>query len=267
MSESKPKEKAPVVPAVREPAPPQPVLMPVVSPTAMIEQHEAIVQLIGKVLKKEVDYGEIPGTNRRGNKQKLVLLKPGAERLCLSFGIRPEFEIIEQEKDHDRVNNFIKKQWNDQTRRKEEVKGTSYGLYRFVLRCTLYTVDGRKAGQGLGSCSTMEAKYVDRPRDLENTVLKMARKRAHVDATINALGLSNRFDQDLEDYVDQPEAQQKNPNGFDPNDEKHVAWIQGQLEEKGVPPGMWTAIGEKLKGRPSSELDKAIDEVNNGGKT
>jgi hypothetical protein len=61
---------------------------------------------------------------------------------------------------------------------------------------------GQVVGDCIGVCSTMESKYVDRPRDCENTALKIAQKRAHVGATLNAFGLSEQFTQDVEDNPD-----------------------------------------------------------------
>lgn len=54
-------------------------------------------------------------------------------------------------------------------------------------------------GTGIGSCSSMESKYLRTPRDFDNTILKMAKKRALVDATLSTLGMSDRFTQDVED--------------------------------------------------------------------
>src|SRR5690606_10620038 len=61
-------------------------------------------------------------------------------------------------------------------------------------------------GEGVGSCSTMESKYIDRPRDCENTALKMAKKRAYVDATLTTFGLSDQFTQDVEDMEHEAKA-------------------------------------------------------------
>jgi hypothetical protein len=58
---------------------------------------------------------------------------------------------------------------------------------------------GEIIGSAIASCSTLESKYIDRPRDAENTVLQMAEKRAFVAATRTALGLSEQFTQDIED--------------------------------------------------------------------
>src|SRR4030095_3785846 len=128
----------------------------------------------------------------------------------------------------------------------------------YVIRCELYHVQtGMFMGSGLGSCSTLEAKYRwrtgpktatgkpvpreywdlrnsdpvkavallggkgftvgkneagvweifeageriehDNPADYYNTVLKIAKKRAHVDAVLTATAASDIFTQDLED--------------------------------------------------------------------
>lgn len=177
------------------------VLRPIVTAAALIETHKELTELVNTALVKDTDFGTIPGT------KKPTLLKPGAERLCTAFGLRPEFDIIEQEIDHFREVPWTKrqKQWRnqfqgDRTFTWAEEAGTSQGFYRYVVRCRLLRRDtGDEVGQGVGSCSTLESKYVDRPRECENTALKIAKKRAHVDATLTTLGLSDRFTQDVED--------------------------------------------------------------------
>ena len=159
---------------------------PLASPDELIKYHQEIGSLITKSLEKGRDYGPIPGT--KGD--KCNLLKPGAERVCTAFGVSPEFEITEQEVDHDKPNKW----------QKYNKSGTSFGRYRYVLKCRLVgRSDGRLFGEGVGSCSSMESKYIENPRNVENTVLKMAKKRAFVDATLTAFSLSDRFTQDMED--------------------------------------------------------------------
>src|SRR5690606_25684207 len=86
--------------------------------------------------------------------------------------------------------------WQD----KNTEDGLSLGLYRYVVECRLvHRASGVTVGQGIGSCSSMESKYIDRPRDSENTILKMACKRAYIAATLNTHGLSDQFTQDMED--------------------------------------------------------------------
>lgn len=178
---------------------------PVANAAEIVDAHKEVVDLIEKALKQGEDYGIIPGTSRKVDGKETArptLLKPGAERLSIAFGVRPEFEVVTQEIDHDRAVRFTKKSWKWGQRRGEKVwevkEGESLGLYRYVLKCKLMRGD-RVMGEGVGSCSSMESKYIDRPRDCENTILKMAKKRAHVDAVLSMAGLSNRFTQDVED--------------------------------------------------------------------
>lgn len=172
-------------------------LRPVVSPAALIEAHKEAADVLRSALEDGRDYGAIPGAG-----PKKVLLKPGAERLCVAFGLQPVYSLLSSETDHDREVHY-----SDRKRG----AATSTGLYRFVVKCQL-TRDGIVVGEGIGSCSTMEQKYVSRPRDSENTVLKMAKKRALVDAVLGTLSLSDRFTQDVgDDEVDAVDAPPPKP--------------------------------------------------------
>lgn len=208
------------------------LIRPIANPIEIAAAHREAVALIQKVLEEGRDYGEVPGTG------KPTLLKPGAERLSIAFGAYPSYEIIEKEIDHDRVNTFtgwdsaakpasktielemkanrrgrwkkIDGEWSWQ---EKQDGATSCGMYRYVIRCRLKIRQSEEViAEGIGSCSTLESKYIDRPRDCENTVLKMAEKRAFVAATLHAFGLSDRFTQDMEDVVSEPHT----PNACDP---------------------------------------------------
>lgn len=162
------------------------LVRPVAGPAAVIEAHAEAAALIRDALEEGVDYGLIPNA---GNKK--VLLKPGAERLTLAFGASAHVDVVEKEIDHDRVVEWSARNGN----------GTSRGLYRYVLRVRLVRPDGTQIGEGIGSASSMETKYVRSPRDAENTVLKMAKKRAHVDAVLSMAALSGRFTQDIDEAL------------------------------------------------------------------
>lgn len=202
-----------LVPADETPKRPA-LLRPVAQPADIIAAHREAVELIGKVLEEGVDYGVVPGTG-----DKPTLLKPGAERLCVAFGVAPTYRVAEAEIDHDRVVEWVKrkKRWlnrfqGDRHFAWEEEHGVSLGLYRYTVLCRLVVrATGEIAGEGLGVCSTMESRYIDRPRDSENTCLKMAQKRALVGAVLNAFGLSNRFTQDVEDLPDRGEDKPQQP--------------------------------------------------------
>lgn len=91
------------------------------------------------------------------------------------LGLTTEFEIIESERDFDE------------------------GFFQYQVRCTLLK-NGVSVTQGFGSCNTMEKKYLKQdPYTMDNTVLKMAKKRALVDAALLVGSLSDVFTQDIED--------------------------------------------------------------------
>ena len=115
------------------------------------------------------DYGIVPGTS------KPTLLKPGAEKLCMLMGLRSEFEIIDSTRDFEK------------------------GFFQYQVRCKLLRGDVIIT-EGLGSCNTKESKYKKQDAfSVENTVMKMAKKRSLVDAALMVGSLSNIFTQDIED--------------------------------------------------------------------
>jgi hypothetical protein len=212
-------ESTAVVPA---PVAPAPVvvstlrpLRPVALPAQLLEQQNETRAFVTQVLEKDKDFGVIPGTD------KPTMLKPGAEKVTLAFGLSVQSDIVEREIDHDRVTPWrkVKAIWEGPKGRRrktgEEVTtGESLGLYRYVVRVQLIDEHGQVRGSGLGSCSTMESKYIDRPRDSENTALKMAFKRAHVAAVLTTLGLSEAFTQDVEDLPHLAERAEQPPEAF-----------------------------------------------------
>ncbi|MDY3922725.1 MAG: hypothetical protein SOZ22_00045 [Ezakiella sp.] len=122
---------------------------------------------------QSVDFGVIPGT------KKPTLLKPGAEKICMLLGLKSKFEIVESTRDFEN------------------------GFFQYQIKCQLIkNINGNDEviTEGIGSCNTMERKYQkSEPCDIDNTVLKMAKKRALVDAALMVGSLSNVFTQDIED--------------------------------------------------------------------
>lgn len=166
---------------------------------AKIQQMQNVVQ---KTLKKGHDFGEVPGTS------KPTLLKPGGEKICMLFGLNPEYEFLKTTEDYDKE------------------------FFSYNIRCTLFR-NGQPVAQGVGSCNSKEKKYryinVDKiPENyvgqseeftdkygrvkykinnpdicsLVNTILKMAKKRAFIDAVLQVASLSEVFTQDIEDMGD-----------------------------------------------------------------
>ena len=172
-----------------------------------IAQMQAVVQ---KTLKQGHDFGEVPGTS------KPTLLKPGGEKICMLFGLNPEYEFLQVTEDYDKE------------------------FFSYNIRCTLFR-NGQPVAQGVGSCNSKEKKYrfinvdtipenymvasesftdkygrtkykINNPDicSLVNTILKMAKKRAFIDAVLQVASLSEVFTQDLEDMGDL--IQQENEN-------------------------------------------------------
>ena len=126
-------------------------------------------QVIQKTLHQGHDFGIIPGTD------KPTLLKPGAEKILMMMGLRSEFEIVDSTRDFEK------------------------GFFQYQVRCRLLKGD-MVITEGLGACNTRERKYLKMdPYTMDNTVLKMAKKRALVDAALLVASLSDVFTQDLED--------------------------------------------------------------------
>ena len=195
----------------------------------VLGQVALVQQVMGAAMKDGEHYGRIPGCG-----DKPTLLKPGAEKLCLTFRLAPKYEVDE--------------------------RALERGHREYRIMVSLESIpSGTFLGQGVGSCSTMEAKYRfrqgnaeptdnpvpraywdlrgenpakaqeliggkgftvkkvdgkgwmiakggekvehDNPADNYNTVLKMAKKRALVDAVLTATAASDIFTQDLEDIT------------------------------------------------------------------
>ena len=131
-----------------------------------IGQFQKVVQ---SQLTQNHDYGVIPGT------PKPTLLKPGAEKILMLLGLRSEFDIVDSTRDFEK------------------------GFFQYQVKCKLFRGD-MLVTEGLGSCNNRERKYLKMdPYTMDNTVLKMAKKRALVDAALLVGSLSDIFTQDLED--------------------------------------------------------------------
>lgn len=202
------------------------LLTPVLSAQDMMAAHSNARNWISASLVEKVDFDNIPGTD----KNKKVLLKSGVDKIIIGFRLATRHIILESEIDHDRViedertvwvdapdqdpgNGYpfadgqplrqeaklaglgrskkVGNQWTWQVPVKEAIR--SKGLYRYVIKIELMDSTGTRVGEGIGICSSMEAKYIRAPRDAEHTIQAMAHKRARQQAVISTLGLSDLF--------------------------------------------------------------------------
>ena len=147
--------------------------------------------LVDQVLEPGIDYGLHPGTRSQ------ALKDPGANTLINSFGCYPKAEVLFREVNEDRISyviditlisradGLVKSTGTGAASTKE----TKYG-YRWVADPESYGYDRaglKKKGQGQG-----QVYRIVNPEwsELENTILKMARKRAEVDAAMALPGVS-----------------------------------------------------------------------------
>ena len=173
--------------------------------TVELKQNiERIHEALKETMKDGIHYGKIPGTDKKS------LLKPGAEMICSMFRLSA-YPTVEDLSTADKVH------------------------YRVTVALT-HIPTGKVIGYGVGEASSDEEKYRWRaavckqefdaedpgrrrvkwrkggnegawktdqvrtnPADVGNTILKMAKKRGLVDATLTATGASDVFGQDAED--------------------------------------------------------------------
>lgn len=151
-------------------------VMPVMSSEAVLGQMANLKDFVSRAMNKGTDYGTIPGT------PKPTLLKPGAEKLCDFYGMSPTVEVLNRVED-----------WES-------------ALFHYEVCVTLISrKNGMTIAQGIGSANIKEKRYqktiakTGDPFSLVNTIEKMAKKRALVDAVLSATRTSGMFTQDIED--------------------------------------------------------------------
>lgn len=137
----------------------------------VIRKINQFQEVVRSQLKPKSDFGIIPGTD------KPTLLKPGAEKILMLMGVSSEYGLIEKVQDYDK------------------------GFFAFTVKCRLLR-GNQLITEGLGHCNSRERRYTSEKVDaytVANTCLKMAKKRAQVDAVLTIASLSDVFTQDIED--------------------------------------------------------------------
>jgi hypothetical protein len=180
-----------------------------------IKDHmDQIHKLMETVMKEDEHYGVIPGTKKKS------LYKQGAEKLSMMFRLSPEYKIenIDLGEGHREVRTSVKIiHIPTQTIIAEGVGSCSTMeskfRYRNIAEDTGEEIPKdskeRKAfykSQGLGmkkingTWCWVKFQVVENPdiADVYNTVLKMSKKRAHIDGILTATAASDIFTQDYE---------------------------------------------------------------------
>jgi len=128
-----------------------------------------------KHLKQGVDFGRIEGTTKSGKtfkSEKPSLFKAGAEKVLNRTNVQA---VLKKDVDT----------W--------EMTGNKPGVVCYI--CELFMQDGIKIGEGRGAADIREIRF----GGSFNNCIKIAEKRARVDAVLSTYALSDRFTQDLND--------------------------------------------------------------------
>jgi hypothetical protein len=207
--------------------------MPAMSIELAVERYNTITEFVSRVLRRDVDYGVIPGTD------KLTLLKPGAEKLTTFFGLSTRFQLIERiedwtgndyqgepffyylyrcqlfrgdlliaEADGSCNSREQKYRWRDQQRTCPECKQAAIikGKEEYGGGWLCFKKKGGCGAKFSNGDPSIEGQIVGRVPNPEiadqvNTIQKMGQKRALVAATLMAVNASEFFTQDMEDMI------------------------------------------------------------------
>lgn len=142
-----------------------------VDPAEMTRRTSMLKDYVREHMTEGEDYGVVPGG------MKPTLFKPGAEKLVAVFGLSPLVEISNRVEDWD----------------------SGFLAYEVKVQLINKRTQNIEA-EGVGSCNSRERRYKNQDAaNVANTILKMAKKRALIDATLSATRASGMFTQDLED--------------------------------------------------------------------
>lgn len=169
-------ETNPLLVRINTPVPTNAQLLQIVPEFAITLQEakgrlEMLQQFVRDFMIPGVDFGLIPNCPRPS------LLKSGAEKLCDVYGFSKHVEVMNRCED-----------WE---------KGFLHYEIKVIL---LNKKTNLVEAEGIGSANSRERKYAKQdPYSLSNTLLKMAKKRALVDAVLSSTRSSGIFTQDIEE--------------------------------------------------------------------
>lgn len=187
----------------------------------MLMQVKVIQDTLQNVMKEGEHYGKIPGCG-----DKPSLFKPGAEKIGTTFHLAPSYDVkvIDLPQSH-REYQIVCKLTHIIT---GSIVGEGVGACSTMETKFRFRVESVDTGEHIPGdykdnkgayrakgfvakkdnttgqwmwCKTQRVEH-DNPADYYNTCLKMAKKRAHVDAILTATAASDIFTQDIEDMKD-----------------------------------------------------------------
>lgn len=177
-----------------------------------LQKVKTLQATLKNILVENHDYGKIQGCG-----EKPTLLKAGAEKILMALGVTSTYEMLEHTED-----------FNDK------------GFFAYTVKCILHK-NGAKITEGLGHANSKEKKWAlefvsekELPAGTDktllpkkefsgpfgkyykyqvtadanskaNTILKMAKKRAQIDAVLTVASLSEVFTQDFDELPQETE--------------------------------------------------------------
>ncbi len=265
------------------------------TPQEVLRAAQLVQQVMRDVMKENEHYGVIPGTERTDKNghdiSKRTLLKSGAEKLCFVFGLSPRLQIQRDDHPNGHREYMITCDLYD---RAGNMRGQGVGSastleqkYRYrgaagkpCPSCgTLAARPSKKEYGGgywcdpkAGGCNekwkggTPEAKKLDAiptaraenpdPADQYNTILKMAKKRAMVDAVLTATAASDCFSQDLDEIEDHLDAANARDAEMVQSDPTAARTVEPSKAEQATPPASASAT---KKPEPKAPAHPAIE--------
>ena len=257
--------------------------MQALSTAQVVAQVQQIQDIMAKVMRDGEHYGKIPGTD------KPTLLKAGAEKLGFTFRLIPRFDVKRTDhenghREYEVLCTLVGQGSGESVGQGVGTCSTMESKYRYRNMADYDVTDTpipqdakehkaeyRRQGFGMKKVdgSWYWVKYKDSSRvenpdiaDTYNTVLKMAKKRAHVDAVITATAASDIFAQDLEETaepapVSRPAAQDRRPA---------IERIAEAIKAKGLSEDTRKVYREKIKhARTEADFEEILREVQDEG--
>jgi hypothetical protein len=259
----------------------------------VIGQTKAIKEVMAAVMKDGEHYGVIPGT-----KGKPTLLQPGAEKLIMLFWLEVSFETVERIVRDDFIMYEVRailrhrktgEKWGEGMGacNSKEKRYQSQTNEKVCPKCSKPAIiKGKKEYGGGWLCwdkkGGCKAKFTDDDQaiveqegqtkkdsvyDLQNTIYKMACKRAKVAVVLNATAASDVFTQDLEDlsevqaqYIPPKDAAPPTPSPSPTPGEREPGSDDDEEEIAGEPlERVWCydpATGEQLREEPKASRNQ-----------
>ncbi len=143
------------------------------------QRRDELEHFMHQMMEPNVDYMVLENN-------KLCLLKAGAEKICDFYGYAIRYELVQSSSSN----------------------VAEYAMY--VVKAILTDIQSALfVAEGLGLASSQETQYAEsNSMDVANTILKLAKKRALVDAVLSAVKGSFLFTQDMEEKKAMPLAHQ-----------------------------------------------------------